>query len=198
MFSLITEENEIKKYHKTFAEQLSNDSVERIPCKLNFPKSNQDSAGRWRTWDGTEYKLDFGPKGETEVLWSSSLNMWMAFRMVKSIHTNKWRYWNSFGLEKPLPHYSVSIAVEINFPIAGKDGHIAGSFVKNEQKRVFIVHSGQLRVGKQNINLYDHKNLSNLKFIECGVLVGELNEPNFSRNVKTFIKEVDKVKENFR
>jgi len=200
VYSLITEKSEISKCQKKFIELLLKFPIEKRLCKIAFRKLNQNSDGGWRIWNGTaEYKRDTGPKGKTEVLWSSKLNMWMTFRMVKSTNNNKWRYWNSFGLQNPLINSTVSIAVEINFPKAGKDGNIAGSFIKNEQGKVFVVHSGKITVGKGPTNIQKYEILKkNFQIIDHCFLVGELTGQNFLTEIKTFINEVNKAREYIR
>jgi len=197
---LITDENEIKECQMRFINSLLKSPVEKIPCRLNFPQSNRPADERWKTWDGTKYKLDNGAKGDTEVWWSSERKMWMSFRLDKSIKTEKWRYWNAFGLEKPLPNTKTPIIVEINFPVAGENRRIAGSFVKNEQGHVSVIHNGRLTVGNRKINLCDYKNSNkfNFHFIESDILIGELDEPSFSMKIYNFVKEVNKAREYFR
>jgi len=203
MFTVITCRSEIKKLQERFITVLTV-GAERVQCKLKFPNFHKNEKGNWKTWDGEAYKPEPAYIDETTIWWSNETKMWVSLRQVRSSATGKWRYWNSFGLEKPSLHGAVSITAEINFPEAGENGHIAGIFVKNEQGKIAVVHRGKFTHGQQKITLTDYIVQTGFESVEIRnhanknkvvLLVGELESPDFSAQVRKFLEGVSRIKE---
>ena len=204
MYTVVICRSEIKKFQEKFIAALTS-GADRVQCKLKFPNFHNNEKGIWKTWDGATYKPEPAHIDETTVWWSNETKMWVSLRQVRSSATGKWRYWNSFGLEKPSPHGAVSITAEINFPEEGENGHIAGIFVKSEQGKIVVVHRGKFTHRQQNITLPDFMVQMGFKSIEIRnhtsknksvLLVGELESPNFSAQVRGFVQKVSRMKGN--
>ena len=203
MYTVITNTHEIKRYQRRFIDILTAGTYP-IPCKPGFPKPSKSKDGMWATWDGTTYRIDIKYNDMTDAWWSDEKKMWLALRKVMSSGPKKWRYWNVFGLEKPRRHEEISMVAQINFPEEGENGHIAGIFVKNEQGKIAVVHRGKFTHGQQKITLADCIALADFKSIKVRnhanknkdvLLVGELESPDFSAQVRKFLEEVSRIKE---
>jgi len=199
MYTVITDAHEIEKCQHRFIDILTTGTYP-IPCRPRFPKPDKD--GMWATWDGTTYRIDIKYNNMTDAWWSDEKKMWLALRKVMSSGPKEWRYWNVFGFEKPKRHEKIPMVAQINFLEEGAGGQTAGTFVKDGQGKVAIIHSCRFRKGKQNITLKDFIAYGN-QAIDVkhpskkirGVLVGELESPNFSEQVRKFLEEVSRIKE---
>ena len=142
-------------------------------------------------------KTQIGFRGysfKAEVYYSSKLNIWFYFREESN------RYWNVFGIGRP--GSQVSIVVEINIPFKGIDRRIAGVFVKDDDGRVWLGHSGKIGGGRRGIGpkafwkeysgdrVIVHDNGKTYTYAK----IGYLDSPDFPERIKDFVIEVNEIK----
>ena len=118
MYKYISDINEVKKCQKKFNTILTTDT-ELFHCGLGFAGFRSFPQGKWSTWNGINYELDTSPIRTSHVWWSEKYKLWVSLRKVKNLNTGIRRYWNSFGLEKPVDNKDLKISVQINFPEMG-------------------------------------------------------------------------------
>ena len=121
--------------------------------------------------------------------------------------TGKDRFWNAFGSSPVAPksNKKYNIMVEINFPCDIKSKpHGAFAVDSNDNDKVFILHNGLIRVGKQSCNIFHHGFKGeviepeeidvNKKF----ALVCQLTEANqkFVNRLAVFIDEIKYIRLN--
>jgi hypothetical protein len=125
---------------------------------------------------------------------SYKLNIWFYFGIASNC------YWNVFGIGRP--GSQVSIVVEINIPFKGIDGRIAGVFVKDDDGRVWLGHSGKIGGGRRGIGpkafweeysgdrVIVHDNGKTYTYAK----IGYLDSPDFPERIKDFVIEVNEIK----
>ena len=138
-----------------------------------------------------------GGSHQDEVFYSKKFDVWMHFNEVDN------RYWNVFGVGKPVPNKNVSITCEINIPLKGYNRRIAGVFAKDEQGNIFLLHNGKIGGGRLGVGRELFKKcfsgewksaLSSDGEMEFAV-VGELKSPVFVEKLSAFVKEIKKIKD---
>lgn len=82
---------------------------------------------------------------DVDIYWNAESGLWAGFEELDS------RYWNIFGIQDPPTHKSLSITVEINVPVEGKDRRVAAFFAKDPRGLVYVVHSGKIGGGRTGI-----------------------------------------------
>jgi len=114
------------------------------------------------------------------------------------------RHWNAFGLAKKLnSSTSNSITVEINIPLSGENGRIAGLFARDEKNSLYLLHRGKVGGGKRGVGKDAFLEWSQLtltsvqlpsgKLIDA-VLVGKIESPSLSSDVARFVYAVANFK----
>lgn len=97
---------------------------------------------------GTVHKRSPGFRGgqiATDVLAVEAAGIWFAHALLAT------RHWCAFGT-LPLPeHGNLNIAVEINPPLEGVDGRVAGMVACDEQGALYLCHDGAIGGGRQGI-----------------------------------------------
>lgn len=114
------------------------------------------------------------------------------------------RYWNAFGnrLQESGSH---NIIVEINPPKDGPNQRMAGAFVRDEEGRIYLAHSGKVGGGKQGIGMsafLDFWRGADMVDVICPedrtrkmILVACLDSPRFLQQVAHFVHEVAQFKQ---
>lgn len=115
------------------------------------------------------------------------------------------RYWNAFGLERPVGDGAMRITCEINFPIVSRSSMIGGGLVRDNSDRLHIVHSG--RFGGRYADRYEEfrdYTVHSLDWQSCVwyndepntpvVFVSPLDDENLIANIGKFVHVVDKFK----
>lgn len=173
MVTVITDREQIRNLHAKFHKRLDNFLTDRIGCIVGYPSGSFPDTVRY----------------------SPKLNIWISVRK----HEN--RFWNGFGIGKPTEGRNNSLNGEINFGYHGAR-NIAGVFAIDNNKKILVLHSGNIGGGKKGVgkNLFLSKfngdfvnavhGVSEIKY--C--LVGELQSPHFPRQVANFINEIYRVK----
>jgi hypothetical protein len=177
VYSIVEDEKNIAHYRNIFLE------VMRKKTEM-FPNCNVGHKGK-----GDKY----------DIYWSTKSEYWMATKIIEDK-----RYWNAFGLTNPTKK-SLSIIVEICFPLNHIDRRVGGAFAEDGTDKVIVVHRGIITRGEKTgtsggkelfwnnykgecINVTDKDRTSRL------VLIGELLSPDFPSRVKDFIVEVERIK----
>jgi len=174
MTIVVTDLQEIKKIHNLFHESLNKFLTDRISCRIGHPGGSFDD----------------------EVLYSSDLNLWVcAFK-----HQN--RYWNGFGIGRPIDSNSNSIIGEINFPLKGINRRVAGAFALEENGNILVLHRGKIGGGRRGIGKTFFINNFRGDYVKAldgdreseFFLVGELHSKLFHKQVANFINEIHRIK----
>jgi hypothetical protein len=175
MITVITNKTRIADLHKRFHKQLNKFLTERINCWVGFPGGNF----------------------EDRVKYSQELNIWLS----NFDHAN--RFWNGFGVGRPIEGRNNTLNGEINFPYEGIYRRVAGAFAEEENGTILVLHRGKIGGGKPGIGKqYFTENFRGDFVIAIDgdretefCLIGELQSPHFSRQVSNFINEIYRVKQ---
>lgn len=174
IITVIIDSKEIEELHNIFLDQINKFSTDKINCGVGYPSGSF----------------------KDKVSYSQELNIWLS----NQTHHNK--FWNGFGIGKPLENKNNSLKGEINFPYKGINRRIAGVFAKSDNNNYYVLHRGKIGGGRKGIGKkFFIENFrgdfviakdGNIKSRFC--LVGELNSPHFPEQVANFIKEINRVK----
>ena len=137
-----------------------------------------------------------GGNFQGNVRHSSEQNIWVAHLKVKN------RYWNGFGIGKPIEGKNNSLVGEINFPDFGINRQIAGAFGIDENNKILVLHRGKIGGGSPGVgkNLFIDNFKGNFVHAIEGsretkfCFVAELDSPLFVKQVSTFIHEINNIK----
>lgn len=132
---------------------------------------------------------------ETNFLYVQEFDFWAVFDESDN------RYWNAFGVGKPIAGKNNSITCEINLPYEGINRRIAGLFAK-EGEEVLLLHRGKIGGGKKGIGkelFWDHFRDDPFKILDGKInnnlaLIGSLDSPHFVQQVSRFVHEVSRIK----
>ncbi|OZM56470.1 hypothetical protein CIB95_11890 [Lottiidibacillus patelloidae] len=166
----------------------SNDEISL--CQLLLKQKLKEGKFEEITLDRFVYPGGYEPNAT--LLWNSSMNIWYYYK--KLFHPD-YKYWNTFGIEKPFQ--GMSTTCEVNVPLYG-ERKTQGLFAAKGDK-VFLLHRGK-RMGGTGVNAevianhfaqYNHptKELDGNKLL----LVGELTSDNFLEQLHTFIKRQNEL-----
>jgi hypothetical protein len=118
------------------------------------------------------------------------------------------RYWCCFGPDDPGDTKDLSITCEINFAYEGVNRRIAGAFLKDDEGRAFVGHSGKIGGGHEGVGKDAF-----LKYLDASVraevvwpdgqtttmlVLGMLDSPSFVSGLATFVSEVSAFKKAVR
>lgn len=174
MITVITDKKQIVRLHKRFHKQLDNFLTENFDCWVGYPSGSF----------------------EDTVRYSPELNIWIS----QAKHDNK--FWNGFGVGRPLEGKNNSLNGEINFPFEG-NRRIAGAFAEEDNGNILVLHRGKIGGGKPGIGKHYFTDNFRGDFVTAidvdreteFCLVGELSSPHFPRQVSNFINEIYRVKQ---
>lgn len=174
MLTVITDRQEIAKFHRQFHNKLYEYFTEKIYCRVGFP----------------------GGSFEDDVYYSPDLNLWIGHLKLDN------RFWNGFGHGRPIDWNSNSISGEINFPIDGINRRIAGVFATEGNGNILVLHRGKIGGGKPGIGKTYFTDNFRGDFVTAidgdrendFCLVGDLNSQHFQKQVANFIQEIYRVK----
>jgi len=189
MYKVVTDEDEIEKYQEKLKKILRNEK--------ETEKFESQPIGT--------------PNGSRKVdkYWFSRFEFWSAYHK-RDKKTEGFRHVNLFGLTKPEGNKSATTihTVELNFPLKDINKKLQGIFAKDEEKdnkdKVIVAHRGYIQINlreKKRQSLHLSKNCEVLEDDghPTGVkLVGELDSPEFLKDLSNFIKEVGELKKNAR
>jgi hypothetical protein len=174
MITVITDNKQIDRLYKKFQTVIYNYFDEEINCWVGYP----------------------GGSFQGNVRYSASLNLWISIQELEN------RYWNGFGIGRPIERANNSLAGEINFTYENINRRIAGAFALEESGNILVLHRGKIGGGKKGVGkklFTDNFRGDFVKSIDgeretefC--LVGELNSIHFPRQIANFINEIYRIK----
>lgn len=174
MITVISDDKQIERLHKKFHKVIDNYFDEEINCWVGFPGGNfQD-----------------------EVRYSADLNLWISVQELEN------RYWNGFGIGRPVEATNNSLVGEINFPYKEINRRIAGVFAQEENGNILVLHRGKIGGGRKGVgkNLFKDNYRGDFVTAIDGdretefCLVGELDSKQFARQIANFINEIYRIK----
>ncbi|MCW4470194.1 hypothetical protein OGH69_14545 [Flavobacterium sp. MFBS3-15] len=146
----------------------------------------------------TEYAFVGFPAGSfrDNIHYSSDLQIWTSF------HEEDNRFWNGFGVGKPVSEKGISLVGEINFPFKGINRRIAGVFAEDENGEILILHRGKIGGGTKGVGKKLFFRKHNGEFITAWdggrktefALVGELESEFFIEQIADFIHSINRIK----
>lgn len=175
MLQIISDPNRLQPYQQQFIDELDRAQTSMIHCLIS-----------WRP----EYE-------EADVRWSSKLDMWWYSKPIGN------RWWNVFGIGQPISYKTVSIVCEINIPIRGITRNIAGAFIEDEDKRVFVSHRGnRWGGGRRGITkeLFWQNYSGRSEVVDDGgrharvAIIAEIGNPKLPSDIATFVNWVARTK----
>lgn len=138
-----------------------------------------------------------------EVFWNEELKLFYCFKNFP--HRKK--FWNSFRKENSRPVPKMEVDVQINFHYEGviRFGGVLG---KDENNKIFVLHTGKIGGGLWGIGKELFKNNSTHKWLDVILndsnktrelaLIGCINNPDFLQKLNKFVSEVHEMKSQFR
>lgn len=175
IYNPVVDSKEVTKLHKIFEQRMKEYQTDQFDVYIgHMGKEN---------------------KNYDKVFYSEKLNIWWTFKELDN------RYWNAFGIGKPISHHNVSIACELNYPYSDLDLRIAGLFVKNKDQ-FLLVHSGKIGGGRKGIgkNLFlnnytnDYLQVDVNGDIKNYAAIASFDSTRFAKQVSNFVKEVNRIK----
>jgi hypothetical protein len=146
----------------------------------------------------TEFAFVGFPAGSfrDNVHYSSDLQIWTSF------HKEDNRFWNGFGVGKPIPEKGISLVGEINFPFNGINRRIAGAFAEDSNGDILILHRGLIGGSTKGIGktlFLEKHNGDYVTALDGGrktkfALVGELESDFFIEQIASFIHSINNIK----
>lgn len=155
---------------------------------------------RFKPFVDEELKVKLGHQGASfpaKVFWSQKLGVWKFSQIVKET-----RYWNAFGLEKPVESGVLSIASEINFPWDQIDRKTGGAFAEDHCGNGFVIHRGKIGGGKKGVgkSLFEQHYRGVWAFMEDGdcvsqvAVIGHLQSSRFALQAAQFVRKIEMMK----
>lgn len=174
MVTVIIDKKQILNLHRRLHKRLDSFLTEEIDCWVGYPSGSF----------------------EDKVRYSTELDIWIS----KQEHNNK--FWNGFGVGRPIEGKNNSLNGEINFPYEGNNRRIAGAFGVEDNGKILVLHRGKIGGGRPGIGkkyFTDNFRGDFIKVIDGDretefCLVGELNSKHFPRQVANFINEIYRIK----
>jgi energy-coupling factor transporter ATP-binding protein EcfA2 len=126
------------------------------------------------------------------LLWSSKIGIWGFFGEWKN------RFINRFGIGKPEVNSDNPTTCEINIPYEGVEKSISGSFAKDSEDNLYLLHNGSIYghiVTKEDysgswVEIEDDDQTNDL------ILIGGLSDQDFPEKLRDFLIQIDRIKNN--
>lgn len=174
MVTVITEKKRISDLQNRFHKRLGEFLTDKIDCWVGYP------SGRF----------------EDTVKYSDELDIWISHNKQPN------KFWNGFGVGRPIEGRNNSLNGEINFPFEGIKRIIAGAFGEEDNGNILVLHRGRIGGGKPGIgkNYFTDNFRGDIISAIDGdretefCLVGALNSNHFPKQVAIFVKEIYRVK----
>jgi hypothetical protein len=175
MITIISDRKQIKNLHSQFQIQLDTCLTEKIGCWVGYPGGNFSDTVRY----------------------FPQLNIWISNTELDN------RYWNGFGIGRPIEGANNSLVGEINFPLQNIKRSIAGVFALDDNGTILVLHRGRIGGGKRGIGTRFFKDNFRGEFVTAldgdreteFCYVGELNNDLFPNQIADFINEIHRVKQ---
>jgi hypothetical protein len=113
------------------------------------------------------------------------------------------RFWNCFGIENPVERQMLNITVEINPPHEGENRRLAGMFIRDNENRIYLAHTGRVGGGRSGIGLNEFRRyLGDPPWQEIltqggrqlAVILGPIDAPDFPSQLSNFVHNVARFK----
>jgi len=174
MITVITDKRQINELHNLFNECLGRFLTEDIDCIVGYPSGSFPDT----------------------VKFSQNLNILISLQKLNN------RFWNGFGVGRPIEGKNNSLIGEVNFPYEGTNRRISGVFAKENNGRILLLHRGRIGGGKLGIGKQFFTGNFRGDFVTAiegdrdieFCLIGEMDSPYFPRQVANFISEIYRVK----
>ncbi|PZR12613.1 MAG: hypothetical protein DI539_19785 [Flavobacterium psychrophilum] len=174
MITIVTDRQQIHRYQKLLQEKLGSFFTEKIAGKVGYP------GGSW----------------EGNMMYSSELDMWTAEQVLNN------RYWNGFGISRPVENKQNAVIGEVNIPFEGIKRRTAGVFGVDDEGNVLVLHRGILGGGNKGVdkNFFISDFKGPLLTVKDGArqsslcLVCDLSSSSFDKQLKEFISQVALIK----
>jgi len=137
-----------------------------------------------------------------EVSYSSELDIWWDLGSIVEGQADQPRYWNAFGIGKPIPDKVANIICEINYPVEGINKRVAANWVVDGND-VLLVHSGKIGGGRAGIGktafiehysgIFEETDIEDLP--QEITVIGKLDDKSLAYQIKNFIYEVARIKD---
>lgn len=174
MIQVIQDKSIIRKLHQRFNKQLNPYLTQTISCWVGYPSGSY----------------------QDDVRYSKRLDFWL------SHFEHKNRFWNGFGLGKPISGGMNSLNGEINFPYQGINRRVSGVFAKDDENNFLVLHRGRIGGGKPGVGKSVFVDNFRGDFVTAidgdreskFCLVGELGSNLLPKQVANFINEIYRIK----
>lgn len=173
MLFILTNRQEIENAQREFVTKLEEHCDRQIPVKVGYRGGYVDCSIRW----------------------SQSLSLWFYSEKIEGS-----RYWNAFGLSEVAPKQNsmLSIVCEINPPVEGLNKRAQGSFARDNNGHVWLVHRGKIGGGKPGIGrrLFFENYQGEVREVagDKFAIIGKIRSPDFVERVRIFVREVERIK----
>ncbi len=176
---VITQKKEIEGLHQKLMKKLENFASETIIARTGHKGNSFDK----------------------EVLYSRDLDIWWDMGGFSEGKSGV-RYWNAFGIGKPIPKRIANIICEINYPEEGINKRVAANWVQ-DGKDFLLVHSGKIGGGRRGVGKKGFIENYNGVFEEIDLdelpnevtVIGSLKDSNLHYQIKNFVYEAARIKD---
>jgi|GEM_PF-165156 len=173
--------------------------MEIITEKSELAKLQETLEKKLKEVSNQEFETIVGPPGgsiKIKVYYSEKLGIWFGFRKASN------RYWNPFGIGQPKTKGSNIIIVEINIPFEGRNRSIAGVFVRDDDGKIWLGHSGKIGGGRPEIGyrtFWEEYTGERVEVQDDGkttlfARIGYIDSEDFPEKVRDFVFEVNRIK----
>jgi len=149
------------------------------------------------------YKRQVGYRSgyaDTTIHWHPRHGFWCLFDPEYAEN----KYWCCFGTVDPEGQTMLSITVETNSPYEGVNRRIGGVFVRDDEGRVYIAHSGKVGGGRPGIgkkafwDFYGGEQVETVKWPDGQksqmIVIGRIDREHLSAHIARFVHEVARFK----
>ena len=154
---------------------------------------------------GDEFSRTVGYRGgrqDVDVYWHSNYGFW--FGQPKPRRDLN-QYWCAFGRTNPHSSHHLGIICEINSPFEGVNRRKGGVFLKSENGKIFLAHSGKIGGGGKGVGksafLANYRGGAYLEDVVWPdkkqtqhFVIGRVGGVHFLEQVSSFVKEVERIK----
>jgi len=177
MLRVVSNPDKLREYQGKFEKQFMLATPQKINCTINTKE---------------------GPT-IAHIFWLPNYGIW--FYSDIAIQGNRW--WNVFGVEKPINLGTIHPQCEVCIPNDGINRRVAGAFAE-DGNNVFVLHRGNRYGGGKEGMTSDHF-WSNYRYeseymidgdqVNRVAVIGELGNKDFLANVASFISWMIKLQE---
>ncbi len=176
---VITQKPEIKRLHHKLTKKLENFASETIIARTGHKGNSFDK----------------------EVKYSEELDIWWDMGGYSKGKSGV-RYWNAFGIGKPIPKRIANIICEINYPEEGINKRVAANWVQ-DGRDFLLVHSGKIGGGRKGIGKNgfienysgSFQEIDSLDLPNQVTVIGNLKDENLPYQIKNFVYEASRIKD---